>query len=65
MYFADIIRYIVVNIHPTNEELKGDKTKRWEIINHLLVSTTDVFAFSFAGKYKNTLQKSLLLTLII
>jgi hypothetical protein len=48
MIFGDIIRYIVVNFHPTNDQLKADLAKRWEIINHLLVSTRDLLALSYA-----------------
>ena len=48
MIFGDIIRYIVTNIHPTNEQLASEKTKRWEVINHLLVSIKDVLALSYA-----------------
>ena len=47
MLFGDIIRYVVVNFHPTNELLDSDKTKRWELINHLLVSLKDVVALSY------------------
>lgn len=48
MMYGDIIRYIVVNFHPNNEMLKSDVTKRWEVINHLLISIQDVIALPYA-----------------
>ena len=34
--YADIIRYIVFCIHPTNEILNSSKCKRWKFILHIL-----------------------------
>ena len=48
LIFGDIIRYFVTNIHPSNQDLRGDKTKRWEIINHLLISIKDMLALSYS-----------------
>ena len=47
MIFGDIIRFIVVNYHPSNEQLKGGKAKRWEVIGYLLSSTTDLLALAY------------------
>ena len=34
--FQDIVRYIVVNIHPTNEILGSTIVQRWEVIQHII-----------------------------
>ena len=36
--FADIIRFLVVNLHPSNEDLNSNKVKRWEMIGFLIES---------------------------
>lgn len=36
--FADVIRYIIVNVHPSNDDLNSDRVKRWELIGFLIES---------------------------
>ena len=57
MVYGDIIRYIVVNIHPSNEMLKSKLTRRWMVINHLLTSLDDPIsvAYSSIALYYDTL----------